>query len=76
MNFGTGANIDQQFAPLKEVRPDSPLIRRNRSVKRAVEDADPYSLKRKENKTWKKATKRAKKVYEMMFSSTSFSVKL
>ncbi len=26
MNFGTGANIDQQFAPLKEVRPDSPLM--------------------------------------------------
>lgn len=26
MNFGTGANIDQQFAPLKKVRPDSPLM--------------------------------------------------
>ena len=26
MNFGTGANVDQQFAPLKEVRPDSPLM--------------------------------------------------
>ena len=26
MNFGTGANIDEQFAPLKEVRPDSPLM--------------------------------------------------
>lgn len=26
INFGTGANIDQQFAPLKEVRPDSPLM--------------------------------------------------
>lgn len=26
LNFGTGANIDQQFAPLKEVRPDSPLM--------------------------------------------------
>ena len=26
MNFGTGANIDQQFAKLKEVRPDSPLM--------------------------------------------------
>ena len=26
MNFGTGANIDQQFARLKEVRPDSPLM--------------------------------------------------
>lgn len=26
MNFGTGANIDQQFAPLKELRPDSPLM--------------------------------------------------
>lgn len=26
MNFGTGANIDQQFAKLKNVRPDSPLM--------------------------------------------------
>lgn len=26
MNFGTGANIDQQFRRLKEVRPDSPLM--------------------------------------------------
>ena len=26
MNFGTGANIDQQFAKLKKVRPDSPLM--------------------------------------------------
>lgn len=26
MNFGTGANIDQQFAKLKEVRPESPLM--------------------------------------------------
>ena len=26
MNFGTGADIDQQFAKLKEVRPDSPLM--------------------------------------------------
>ena len=26
MNFGTGADIDQQFAKLKELRPDSPLI--------------------------------------------------
>lgn len=26
MNFGTGANIDQQFARLKELRPDSPLM--------------------------------------------------
>ena len=26
LNFGTGANIDQQFAPLREVRPDSPLM--------------------------------------------------
>ncbi len=26
MNFGTGANIDQQFAKLKEVRPSSPLM--------------------------------------------------
>ncbi|WP_297973153.1 beta-galactosidase [uncultured Bacteroides sp.] len=26
MNFGTGANIDQQFAKLKELRPDSPLM--------------------------------------------------
>lgn len=26
MNFGTGANIEQQFAPLKEARPDSPLM--------------------------------------------------
>ena len=26
MNFGTGANIDKQFARLKEVRPDSPLM--------------------------------------------------
>lgn len=26
MNFGTGANIDQQFAHLKELRPDSPLM--------------------------------------------------
>lgn len=26
MNFGTGANIDQQFAELKKVRPDSPLM--------------------------------------------------
>ena len=26
MNFGTGANIDEQFAKLKEVRPDSPLM--------------------------------------------------
>lgn len=26
MNFGTGADIDQQFAKLKELRPDSPLM--------------------------------------------------
>ncbi len=26
MNFGTGANIDQQFKKLKELRPDSPLM--------------------------------------------------
>lgn len=26
MNFGTGANIDQQFASLQEHRPDSPLM--------------------------------------------------
>ena len=26
MNFGTGANIDQQFEKLREVRPDSPLM--------------------------------------------------
>ncbi|MDE6629388.1 MAG: beta-galactosidase [Muribaculaceae bacterium] len=26
MNFGTGANIDQQFAPLMKLRPDSPLM--------------------------------------------------
>ncbi len=26
MNFGTGANIDQQFERLKELRPDSPLM--------------------------------------------------
>lgn len=26
MNFGTGANIDQQFARLKELRPQSPLM--------------------------------------------------
>lgn len=26
MNFGTGANIDQQFAKLKEIRPNSPLM--------------------------------------------------
>lgn len=26
LNFGTGADIGQQFAPLKEVRPDSPLM--------------------------------------------------
>lgn len=26
LNFGTGANIDQQFAPLKAVRPNSPLM--------------------------------------------------
>lgn len=26
MNFGTGANIDQQFAELKRLRPDSPLM--------------------------------------------------
>lgn len=26
MNFGTGANIDQQFALLKELRPESPLM--------------------------------------------------
>ena len=26
MNFGTGADIDQQFAKLKEIRPDSPLM--------------------------------------------------
>lgn len=26
MNFGTGANIDQQFEKLKSVRPDSPLM--------------------------------------------------
>jgi len=26
MNFGTGANVDQQFAKLKEVRPGSPLM--------------------------------------------------
>nr|HXK76068.1 beta-galactosidase [Bacteroidaceae bacterium] len=26
MNFGTGANIDQQFAKLKQLRPDTPLM--------------------------------------------------
>ncbi|MBP1613236.1 MAG: beta-galactosidase [Bacteroidetes bacterium] len=26
VNFGTGANIDQQFSKLKELRPDSPLM--------------------------------------------------
>ena len=26
MNFGTGANIDEQFAKLKEMRPDTPLM--------------------------------------------------
>ncbi|MDE6099347.1 MAG: beta-galactosidase [Muribaculaceae bacterium] len=26
INFGTGADIDQQFAPLKAARPDSPLM--------------------------------------------------
>ena len=26
MNFGTGANIDQQFARLKELRPDAPMM--------------------------------------------------
>lgn len=26
LNFGTGADIDAQFAPLKKVRPDSPLM--------------------------------------------------
>ncbi len=26
MNFGTGANVDQQFAKLKELRPNSPLM--------------------------------------------------
>ncbi len=26
MNFGTGSNIDQQFAKLKQLRPDSPLM--------------------------------------------------
>lgn len=26
MNFGTGANIDEQFARLKELRPDTPLM--------------------------------------------------
>lgn len=26
MNFGTGANVDQQFKKLKELRPDSPLM--------------------------------------------------
>ena len=26
MNFGTGANIDQQFEPLRKLRPDSPLM--------------------------------------------------
>lgn len=26
INFGTGADIDQQFAPLKKVRPDAPLM--------------------------------------------------
>ncbi len=26
MNFGTGANIDQQFEPLKKIRPESPLM--------------------------------------------------
>ncbi|MBQ8593440.1 MAG: beta-galactosidase [Bacteroidaceae bacterium] len=26
MNFGTGANIDKQFAKLKQLRPDSPLM--------------------------------------------------
>ena len=26
MNFGTGANIDQQFAKLKQLRPNSPLM--------------------------------------------------
>lgn len=26
MNFGTGANIDEQFKELREVRPDSPLM--------------------------------------------------
>lgn len=26
MNFGTGADVEQQFAPLKQLRPDSPLM--------------------------------------------------
>lgn len=26
MNFGTGANVDQQFAKLKKLRPNSPLM--------------------------------------------------
>lgn len=26
INFGTGANIDQQFAPLRQARPDAPLM--------------------------------------------------
>lgn len=26
MNFGTGANVEQQFAKLKQLRPDSPLM--------------------------------------------------
>lgn len=26
INFGTGANIEQQFAPLKKIRPDTPLM--------------------------------------------------
>ena len=26
VNFGTGADIDKQFAKLKEVRPDAPLM--------------------------------------------------
>lgn len=26
MNFGTGANIDEQFRPLQQLRPDSPLM--------------------------------------------------
>lgn len=26
MNFGTGANVDQQFAKLKQLRPNSPLM--------------------------------------------------
>lgn len=26
LNFGTGSDVEQQFAPLREVRPDSPLM--------------------------------------------------